>query len=235
MDKKNIDELLDTLGLIALYKSWLPWHLRGWVNALGLYVQERRVVQRSHLNAGGKFRSYLDAWREEGGDWQVRKFDENNWQLRFAHLVEPTCEIADFLNDRVHHFGDLDSDGTNALNKALLHYKSTGSWLGLPKVPVDTSLHRSANEGDTKTARLLVETGADVNARDNFERTPLRLAAEVGNTETARLLVESGADVNARDNFESTPLHAATTWGYKDMVELLRQYVARAGGEDEPA
>ena len=43
MDKKNLDELVDSLGLIALFKSMLPLHLRGWVNALGLYVREREA------------------------------------------------------------------------------------------------------------------------------------------------------------------------------------------------
>jgi hypothetical protein len=108
-------------------------HLRGWVNALGLYVQERRAGGRSRLQAGGRFRSYLDAWCEEDGDWQITKFDENAWQLRFAHLVEPTCEIADFLS----HFDDLDTGSADALKKAILHYKTTGSWLGLPEVPQD--------------------------------------------------------------------------------------------------
>ena len=43
MDKKTLDEALATLRLVAMFKSWLPFNLRGWVNALGLHVQERKV------------------------------------------------------------------------------------------------------------------------------------------------------------------------------------------------
>lgn len=116
MDKKNLDELLSTLGL---------------------YVRERKAGRWSRLQAGGSFRSYLDVWREGEGDWQVKNFGNDTWERRFEDLVDPTCEIADFLSERVAHFGDLDSEGANALNESPQHYKSTGIWLGLPKVPED--------------------------------------------------------------------------------------------------
>ena len=90
MSKKNLDELLSTLALIALYKSWLPFNLRGWVNALGLHVQERKAGRWTRLQAGGSLRSYIDVWREGDGDWQVKKFDRETWERRFAHVVEPT-------------------------------------------------------------------------------------------------------------------------------------------------
>ncbi len=140
MDKKRLDDLMSTmstLGLIAMNKSFLPFNLRGWVNALGLYVQERKAGRRTRLQAGGSLRSYLDVWQEDDGEWQVRKFDEETWERRFAHIVEPTYEIADFLSQRVHWFGDLDAEGAATLNHALQHYKDTGIWLGLPKVPED--------------------------------------------------------------------------------------------------
>lgn len=145
MDKKRLDELLDTLGFIGWTKSMLPLHLRGWVNALGLYVQEREAGRWTRLQAGGRFRSYLDAWREGVGDWQVRRFDKDTWERRFAHLVEPTSEIADFLSERVAYFGDLDREGATVLEQALQHYKDTGVWLGLPGVPEEV-IHRKAKE-----------------------------------------------------------------------------------------
>jgi len=155
MDKKSLDELLSTLALIALYKSWLPFKLRGWVNTLGLHVQERKAgVPGSHrltrLQAGGSLRSYMDVWREGDGDWLVKKFDEETWERRFAHLVGPTYEIADFLSQRVHWFGDLDVEGAAALNQALQHYKGTGVWLGLPKVPEDVIDRRLQEEARTR-------------------------------------------------------------------------------------
>ena len=145
-----MDELLSTVAFIALYKSWLPFNLRGWVNALGLHVQERKAGQWTRLQAGGSLRSYLDVWREGDGDWQVRKFDAETWQRRFAHVVEPTYEIAEYLSQRVGWRGDLDAEGVAVLNQALQRYRDTGVWSGLPKVPEDVIDRRLQEEDRAK-------------------------------------------------------------------------------------
>jgi hypothetical protein len=150
MNKKSMDNLLNTLGFIAMYKSWLPFNLRGWVNVLGLHVQERRAGRWTRLQAGGSLHSYLDVWQEDDGEWQVRKFDEETWERRFAHIVEPTCEIADFLSQRVHWFGELDADGTAIFNQTIQQYKDTGIWPGLPKVPEDVINKRLAEDAREK-------------------------------------------------------------------------------------
>jgi len=46
---------------------------------------------------------------------------------------------------------------------------------------------------------LLLESGADVNARDSLGFTPLHFAAQEVLPEMARLLIAKGADVDARD------------------------------------
>lgn len=151
MDKKSLGELISALRLIAMYKSMLPFNLRGWVNALGLHVQERKAgvpgsYQWTRLQAGGSLRSYIDLWREGDGDWQVKKFDAETWERRFAHVLEPTCEIADFLCQCVDWSGNVDAWGGAVLNQALQHYKDTGAWLGLPKVPEDVIDRRLQEE-----------------------------------------------------------------------------------------
>ena len=74
-----------------------------------------------------------------------------------------------------------------------------------------TPLHIAALSEQEEIAALLLESGADINARadDYFGATPLTWAAYYGKKEMVILLVEQGADVNAPDNFGYTALDAA--------------------------
>lgn len=61
-----------------------------------------------------------------------------------------------------------------------------------------TPLHQVALCGNTNIAKLLIDNGADVNARDNNNETVLaRAVLKMENPEAVRLLIQKGADVNA--------------------------------------
>ena len=65
------------------------------------------------------------------GDWDVKKFDRATWDRRFSHLVEPTIEIAAFVEMKQND-GQLDTDAQLMLNTVIEHHKATSEWLGLP-------------------------------------------------------------------------------------------------------
>ncbi len=178
MHKNKLDESLKTLTAIAIMKRWLPMRLRGWASVLGLYVQAREAGQRTRLQAGGSLRSYLDVWQEGEGDWQVKKFDNDTWNRRFAHLVEPTYQIVDFLNDRIASFGELDSEGVSALDHTLQHYRDTGAWLGLPKVPKDVIDRRLKEEVRVRAQEEQQERLRRIaNAEETMRSDPLNRSA----------------------------------------------------------
>ena len=55
--------------------------------------------------------------------------------------------------------------------------------------------------GTSQSVQAAISTGADVNARDKYDRTPLMYAAEYNpNPEVITTLLKAGADVNPRDN-----------------------------------
>lgn len=92
-----------------------------------------------------------------------------------------------------------------------------------------TALMRAANNGDTDTAMRLIAAGADVNAGDFWERTPLLLAVEGnnGNVALVKELLDAGADVNARDHDGYTPLLSAIlTVQEKDRLAIVSELVA---------
>ncbi|WP_314271351.1 ankyrin repeat domain-containing protein [Capnocytophaga sputigena] len=55
----------------------------------------------------------------------------------------------------------------------------------------------------------LIAQGADINVKDEYERTPLHYHAQVNNVEKVALLLERGADMEAQDKYKNTPLHFA--------------------------
>jgi ankyrin repeat protein len=68
----------------------------------------------------------------------------------------------------------------------------------------------------------LLAGGADVNAENPMQRTPLHLAARVGHADVVEALLAWGANVNAKDKSPGhTPLHYAAQHDHKDVAELL--------------
>ena len=87
----------------------------------------------------------------------------------------------------------------------------------------------------SNVARLLLEHGADVNARmDEAEGhcTPLHLAARNGRVEVVHVLLRHGANVRMKDVSGRTALHQAEQFRKVKVVRVLLQHGADIGTED---
>jgi ankyrin repeat protein len=83
-----------------------------------------------------------------------------------------------------------------------------------------TPLMVAAAFGNAEEVRLLLDVGADVNAKDDFDATALIWAA--GDPAKSRMLIERGADVMAQSKQGRTPLMvAARRDGSASLVSLL--------------
>ena len=72
-------------------------------------------------------------------------------------------------------------------------------------------------------AKLLIENGADVNAKNNYNETALNESARSGYLELTKLLIAKGAEVNPRnyDGNYFTPLIDATSNNQTKIAKLL--------------
>ncbi len=126
----------------------------------------------------------------------------------------------------------LDSDGRTPLMHAvidrnhdlavlLLKWKANpniqekGSW---------TALHFAAQECETRMVRLLLENGAEVDAKDEYGNTPLWRAVfnSEGRGEVIRLLLSHGADKDISNNHGITPSGLAETIANYDVAQFLK-------------
>jgi hypothetical protein len=88
-----------------------------------------------------------------------------------------------------------------------------------------TPLHSAVMNGHIEIARLLLQNGADVNAKDNDGYTPLHWAAFQGHIDILHLLVENGADLEAQENDGWRTLHFAADRGHLPFIqELISRY-----------
>jgi hypothetical protein len=88
-----------------------------------------------------------------------------------------------------------------------------------------TPLHWAAYNGHVEITRLLLQNGAEVNARSNEVYTPLHCAAIHGHVDILHLLVENGADLEAQANNGWRALHSATDRGHLPFIqELISRY-----------
>ncbi|KAM5349339.1 hypothetical protein ACJ41O_005844 [Fusarium nematophilum] len=119
-------------------------------------------------------------------------------------------------------------------------YRSLGRILGRNILVVDatdgygrTPLQWAALRGHEAVARLLLEAGADKEAKDDDDRTPLHWAAENRHEAVARLLLEKGANKEPKNNNGQTPLHLAAVCGHEAITQLLLEAGADKEAKDD--
>jgi uncharacterized protein len=86
-----------------------------------------------------------------------------------------------------------------------------------------------AHQDQFSIMQLLLDSGADANARDNAGSTPLhylsfsRCEDVWVIVECLRLLIKYGVDIDAKNNVGKTPLDVALVHGHGEMMRFLSE------------
>eukprot|EP00730_Choanoeca_flexa_P011139 TRINITY_DN23866_c0_g1_i1.p1 TRINITY_DN23866_c0_g1~~TRINITY_DN23866_c0_g1_i1.p1 ORF type:complete len:193 (+),score=31.86 TRINITY_DN23866_c0_g1_i1:102-680(+) len=137
--------------------------------------------------------------------------------LRATIVVSPQCEHILRLAEK----GQAD-DLKLFLEQRVqsMHLNETVACLGpIKRQP----LHFAALQGRTNAINVLLDHGADVDARERYGVSSLMYAAMKGHVDAIRLLVQRGAEINAKNHNKWTPLHYAARHGRLEAVELLME------------
>jgi ankyrin repeat protein len=96
-----------------------------------------------------------------------------------------------------------------------------------------TLLHETVRRGDDDVARVLLDYGASLEARNGRHETPLHTAAKHNRSGLVRLLLQRNAQIDAREIQGQTPLHFAVHYDSPDAMAILIQHGADQNALDD--
>jgi ankyrin repeat protein len=161
-----------------------------------------------------------------------------------AAMVDDTARTRDILGEHPDAIGSYSDDGFTALHFAA-YYGSLDAMRilldgGAPTEAVTTNfltnmpLHAAvAGAARQEAASILLEHGADVNARQHHGFSALHTPAMLGDRTLAALLLAHGADPGAKTDEGKTPADIAREQGHTDLAALFRGLDARANATSD--
>ncbi|KAJ5154427.1 uncharacterized protein N7500_009866 [Penicillium coprophilum] len=158
--------------------------------------------------------------------------DKDGWTPLYGAAVQEHAALVRLLSEKASNsektLGLVDkamkSPGERTLLKKVAEDKRQGSTM-------TSGLRVAAQEAQIGRLRIMLERGADVNAKDPAGYTALELAAFQGSKQVIQLLLEYGANVNLRGSLNGPPLYHAIEQGSEAVVPLLIEYGADVNAE----
>lgn len=146
-----------------------------------------------------------------------------------AHSIK-TCRSMTILTSRLYQLGVQDVDGITALRWAV-----EKDYASFAQVAIDrggnvneddgrwgnTLLHIASGNNSPDVIRILIKSGARINAQNLKKNTPLQDAATKGHVEAVEALLELGANMYCPSQDGDTPAHNAARWGHIDCVRAF--------------
>lgn len=149
---------------------------------------------------------------EKGADVNAK---DNNGETPLLWAASGNrLEVAKLL---IENGADVNAKDDDSARTVLMQVSSrVAVFLGPDRRPAEI-----ATEDRVRFVKLLIDNGAEIDAKAVGGRTALMEAAFWGLTEVAQVLIDKGADVNAQDYYGRTALMSAGDNGHTEMVKLL--------------
>ncbi|MBW8735156.1 MAG: ankyrin repeat domain-containing protein, partial [Asticcacaulis sp.] len=170
-----------------------------------------------------------DALIRAGGD--LTQTDNRGYTPLVAAAAAGNIPIAAVF---VAHHADVSADSSAALRLAVLYEDNDMTDLllkagALPDIAAGTDeerpLHTAAQEGFVHGIRVLLDHGADIEARNIDGETPLLIAARRQKYSAVALLTERGASLAAQDHYGCSVLTLAGQRNDTHLAKLLQSRV----------
>ncbi len=157
--------------------------------------EEKKALNEELLKAADEGRlEDVSKLLEKGAD--VNAKDDYGWTALMLACANGDMDMFGELTSRK----DIDFKAKDITGKTALDYDKSGILQGV----LTEELLRASRNGWLGDVSKLLEQGADIEARNGYDRTALMWACERDHTDVARLLLEKGADVNAKDEDGNT-------------------------------
>ena len=82
----------------------------------------------------------------------------------------------------------------------------------------------AAEHNKSEVLKILLQNGADIEAKDFDGETALIAAAEVGDLDIVKCLFDNGADVSLENADGDTAIDIASEWGNHGCAKLLAEH-----------
>lgn len=145
-------------------------------------------------------------------------------------------EIVDKIEDRLYKCApDVQAKGFTKLMLCVLHNDLKNAEHYLKNINSknsegQTALHIACINSKTSSeiVDFLLKNGADPNAKDNYDKTPLHYSDDIAKV---KILIKYNADPNARDKSGWTPLHDASIFSTEDSYLEIIMFLVRNGAD----
>lgn len=200
----------------------------------GINIDMKNDDGRTALHKAARFGKYevVEILLNEGAD--INNLDnESLTPLILAASASSNAETVQVLLDHDADINVLDKEDRTALHmaakednikvvKALLASKAAQRVIDLWDKESNTSLHIACTHGYEEVAILLMDAKADVQKRNNDEKTPLHLASYFGQNDVVdNIIAIKPSTINDFDQKGNSALHLAAMNGHFDVITYL--------------